>query len=475
MKSAYRKTFVLDTLAMLIDWLTFNIALLICNAFGWWGAQTGGSLPIELLAFNVSYLLSIAIVRSSFHHRWSTIASILRNAFIVSLLITLFNSAILGMAHLPVPGYLRSLTVFAVIFLLITLERLSSRKMLMHLRLLGYDAIRAVLVGDTLAASDLIRVMDDEINGYDMIGVFSDSEPEKVERKGRRLKKEDRFIELTWLGKIADAEKWVTEHGIDEVYICADKSYDSAITSLQKVCMNKMTRVFYVPGSYSDLKRNPRTVMFGDTRVLSLYNEPLLSAPNRILKRVFDVCFSLVVLCTIFPIALVVVFILTKITMPGPIFFGQKRTGYDGRTFTCYKFRSMKVNKEADSVQATKDDSRITKWGHIMRHTNIDELPQFFNVLIGDMSVVGPRPHMLAHTDYYSRIISDYMVRHYVKPGITGWAQINGCRGETSTVDEMALRVEKDIWYIENWSLWLDLQIILKTTINIFKNDKKAY
>lgn len=475
MKSAYRKTFVLDTSAMLIDWLTFNIVLLICYFFGWWGAQTGGSLPIELLAFNVSYLLSITIIRSEFHHRWSTIASILRNSFIVSLLIVLFNSAILGMSHLPVPGYLRSLTVFAVMYPLISAERILSRKMLMHLRLLGHDAVCAVLVGDILAASDLIRVMDDEINGYKIVGVFSDSEPEKVERKGRRLKEEDRFIELNRLGRIADAEKWVSEHDIDEAYLCVDKSQSDAVTSLQKVCTKKMTRVFYVPDSYSAGKRSPHAMKFGDARIMSLYNEPLLSVPNRMLKRLFDICFSLIVLCTIFPIVFIVVFILTKITMPGPIFFGQKRTGYDGHTFTCYKFRSMKVNHEADSVQATKDDSRVTKWGHIMRHTNIDELPQFFNVLIGNMSVVGPRPHMLAHTDYYSRIISDYMVRHYVKPGITGWAQTNGCRGETSTVDEMALRVEKDIWYIENWSFWLDLQIILKTIINIFKNDKKAY
>ena len=460
---------------MLVDWLTFNVALFICHAFDWWGAQTGGSLPAELFVFNVSYLLSLIIIRSTFYHRWSTIATVLRNSFSVSLVTVLFNSAILGMAHLTVPGYLRSLTVFAVIFILVTAERILLRKAFMHLRSFGHDAIHAVIVGDTLAAGDVIRMMDDKIYGYDPVGVFSDSKPEKVERTGGKTNEDNAYIELRWLGKIADAEKWVAEHGIDEVYICTDKSHNDVITPLLKVCTSKMTRVFYVPDNNIAYKRNLRMKEFGSTRVMALYNEPLMNVSNRMLKRVFDICFSIVVLCTIFPIVLIIVFIVTKITMPGPVFFGQKRTGYDGETFTCYKFRSMKANEEADSVQATKDDSRITKWGHIMRHTNIDELPQFFNVLIGDMSVVGPRPHMLTHTEYYSRKISDYMVRHYVKPGITGWAQTTGSRGETSTVDEMALRVEKDIWYIEHWSFWLDLQIILKTVVSIFKNDKKAY
>lgn len=161
--------------------------------------------------------------------------------------------------------------------------------------------------------------------------------------------------------------------------------------------------------------------------------------------------------------------------MPGPIFFKQKRTGYDGKDFWCYKFRSMKVNNDSDKVQATQDDPRVTKWGHFMRHTNIDELPQFINVLMGDMSIVGPRPHMLAHTEYYSEKIGDYMIRHYVKPGITGWAQTHGERGETKTVEDMARRVEKDIWYIENWGFWLDIQIIFKTVMNVFVGDDKAY
>ena len=216
-------------------------------------------------------------------------------------------------------------------------------------------------------------------------------------------------------------------------------------------------------------------VQFGDTYVLALYNEPLQSLSSRMVKRTFDIIFSGLFLCTLFPIIYIVVAAITKFTMPGPIFFKQTRTGYDGKDFLMYKFRSMKVNSDADTKQATKDDDRVTPWGRFLRHSSIDELPQFINVFLGDMSVVGPRPHMLAHTEYYSQRISDYMIRHYVKPGITGWAQTHGERGETKEVEDMARRVEKDIWYVEHWSLSLDLHIIVKTIRDAIVGDSKAY
>lgn len=161
--------------------------------------------------------------------------------------------------------------------------------------------------------------------------------------------------------------------------------------------------------------------------------------------------------------------------MPGPIFFRQKRNGLNDKEFYCYKFRSMKVNAEADTLQATKDDPRKTRWGNIMRKTNIDELPQFINVLLGDMSIVGPRPHMLKHTEEYSKLINKYMVRHFVKPGITGWSQVTGYRGETKELKDMEGRVIGDIWYIEHWSFWLDIYIIYKTVRNAIHGEKNAY
>ena len=167
--------------------------------------------------------------------------------------------------------------------------------------------------------------------------------------------------------------------------------------------------------------------------------------------------------------------IIIKSESAGPILFRQKRSGKNNKAFWCYKFRSMKVNKTSDKLQATKNDARVTKVGAFLRKTSIDELPQFLNVLAGNMSVVGPRPHMLTHTDEYRHIIDQYMVRLFLKPGITGWAQINGYRGETKNHDQMKNRVEHDIWYMENWSIKQDIKIIYKTLVNAIKGEENAY
>jgi putative colanic acid biosynthesis UDP-glucose lipid carrier transferase len=233
--------------------------------------------------------------------------------------------------------------------------------------------------------------------------------------------------------------------------------------------------LFYsVPNVRNYLKRKMNMALYGDVPVLYISEIPLNRPGNKLFKRVFDIVVSVIFLVFFFPWIYLIVGAIIKLTMPGPVFFKQKRTGLDGREFWCYKFRSMKVNDEADSVQATKDDPRKTKFGNFMRHTNIDELPQFWNVLMGTMSIVGPRPHMLKHTEVYSQLISKYMVRHFVKPGITGWAQVTGCRGETHELWQMERRVRKDIWYIENWSFLLDLKIIWLTIWEVIsgKNDE---
>jgi len=214
--------------------------------------------------------------------------------------------------------------------------------------------------------------------------------------------------------------------------------------------------------------------LIDDIEVFTTYEIPLQNSVNRTVKRLFDVVLSLVFLiptALIFPI----VFIIMKIQSPGPILFKQKRTGLDGKDFEMLKFRSMHVNKDADKVQATKDDPRKYPFGDFMRKTNIDELPQFLNVLKGDMSIVGPRPHMLLHTEMYSHLIDKYMVRHFVKPGLTGWAQVTGYRGETKELWQMEGRVRRDIWYMEHWSIWLDLRIVWLTMKTIFVPDKNAY
>jgi putative colanic acid biosynthesis UDP-glucose lipid carrier transferase len=215
--------------------------------------------------------------------------------------------------------------------------------------------------------------------------------------------------------------------------------------------------------------------LMGNVPVLTLREEPLLSASNRVKKRVFDVVVSIAFLLLVYWWVYLIVATIIKITSPGPVYFKQLRNGMNGKEFTCIKFRSMRVNKDAGKVQATKNDPRKTKFGNFMRKTSIDELPQFLNVLKGDMSLVGPRPHMLSHTKEYSGLIDKYMVRHLVKPGITGLAQVTGFRGETKELSQMEGRVRQDIWYVENWSFFLDIRILFLTFYNAIRGDKQAY
>jgi putative colanic acid biosynthesis UDP-glucose lipid carrier transferase len=203
-------------------------------------------------------------------------------------------------------------------------------------------------------------------------------------------------------------------------------------------------------------------------------HEPLESTLNRAIKRSFDLVFSLLVIVLIFPWLFPVLMLIVKCTSRGPVFFKQERSGENNRTFWCYKFRTMRVNNLSDELQATKNDVRITPIGKFLRRSNLDELPQFFNVLAGDMSVVGPRPHMLKHTKDYSALINSFLVRHLVRPGITGWAQVCGFRGETINIEQMEKRVEYDIWYIENWSFLLDLKIVYLTVRNMLNGNKNA-
>ncbi|MFI5132165.1 MAG: exopolysaccharide biosynthesis polyprenyl glycosylphosphotransferase, partial [Chitinophagales bacterium] len=209
--------------------------------------------------------------------------------------------------------------------------------------------------------------------------------------------------------------------------------------------------------------------------IISLRNEPLEDWGNRISKRIFDITVSFLIVALILSWLIPIISLLIFLESGGPIFFIQLRTGKNKRSFGCLKFRSMHLNKNADTQQASPLDNRITKLGRFLRRTSLDELPQFLNVLKGDMSIVGPRPHMLKHTDEYSKLIGQYMVRQFVKPGITGWAQINGFRGETKNVLQMQRRVEHDLWYLENWNLLLDIKIFFMTIINVMRGEKNAF
>ncbi|MCU7548277.1 undecaprenyl-phosphate glucose phosphotransferase [Chitinophagaceae bacterium LB-8] len=274
---------------------------------------------------------------------------------------------------------------------------------------------------------------------------------------------------------VEGATKASVDFQVNEIYSTISPEQDPRIYQIMQHADQECIRFKIVP-DLSVFINCPVSVSYlNDLPVLSLHKEPLDNLGNMVKKRLFDIVFSLFVIIFILSWLIPILSLLIFLESPGPVFFLQYRTGKDKKIFKCFKFRSMKVNGDSNLRQATKDDDRLTKIGKFIRRTSLDEYPQFFNVLLGNMSIVGPRPHMLKHTNDYSKLISRYMVRQFLKPGITGWAQVNGFRGETKTLDQMQQRVEHDIWYMENWSLWLDVRIIFLTVFNAVKGEKNAY
>jgi Undecaprenyl-phosphate glucose phosphotransferase len=251
-------------------------------------------------------------------------------------------------------------------------------------------------------------------------------------------------------------------------------TYTQKIKSLVDFCDQNMIRFKIVPDFRGFLFKRVNIDFYDDVPVVTLRDEPLTDLTNRFFKRVFDVLFSALVIIFVLTWLYPIIAILIKLSSKGPVLFKQARSGVGNMEFMCYKFRSMTQSVEADTKQASKGDTRITKLGAFLRKSSLDEFPQFINVFMGDMSIVGPRPHMLLHTEEYSALINKYMVRQLVKPGITGAAQIKGYRGETKELKDMEGRVRLDVWYIENWSLSVDINIIFYTVWNIFKGDENA-
>lgn len=261
----------------------------------------------------------------------------------------------------------------------------------------------------------------------------------------------------------------------DELYLCASHREKDDIKRISNMCDQRLVGFFYIPMSVESLGINLKREMLDDIDIYTTYESPLDNPVNKVMKRGADIILASFFIIVPTALFFIIIYFVLKFQSPGPVLFKQQRTGLDGKAFTMYKFRSMHINSEADNKQATKGDKRVFPLGSFMRRMSIDELPQLWNVLKGDMSIVGPRPHMIAHTEEYSRLIDKFMVRHFVKPGITGWSQVTGCRGETKELWQMEERVKRDIWYMENWTIWLDIRIIWLTVKTIFVHDKKAY
>nr|WP_321233997.1 undecaprenyl-phosphate glucose phosphotransferase [uncultured Psychroserpens sp.] len=269
--------------------------------------------------------------------------------------------------------------------------------------------------------------------------------------------------------------EYLKQENVDEIYCSISELTNTQLLQVIDFADNNLKILKFLPDNKEIYAKKLKYEYYDYIPILSLRNIPLDDSFTMIIKRTFDIIFSSLVIIFILSWLTPVVAILIKLESKGPIFFKQSRNGFNYKEFDCYKFRSMTPNKDAHLYQATRGDQRITRVGRFIRKTSIDELPQFFNVLFGDMSVVGPRPHMVSHTNMYAKRIDKFMVRHFVKPGITGLAQVSGFRGEVETDKDIIGRVKYDIFYIENWSLLLDLKIISLTFVNAIKGEDKAY
>ena len=444
----------------LIKWLViagdFVVLNLLMSAFAKWHWQMAdwgvGMKEVYILVNNIALMLSLSQFQTIVHLRVVGAGEMLRRVLGLVSLQSLLAYFLWKLFAYNVPVRWLVLEIGSLFVAILVIKRLIERWVVKLSREAGRNTRMVTLVGSN---SELLAVKEKLANdatlGYKIINHFEQAED--------------------FLSAIAASDNQFIG---EELYLCISRKRKDIIQQISGICDSKLVRFYYVPVSVESICLNLKRELMDDIEVFTTYENPLQSPVNRLVKRLFDIMLSIPLLALV-ALTFPVIWIIIKIQSPGPIIFKQERTGLDGESFKMYKFRSMHVNREADLKQALKDDPRKFPFGNLMRKTSIDELPQFWNVLKGDMSIVGPRPHMLAHTEMYAQLIKKYMVRHFVKPGITGWAQVKGYRGETKELWQMEGRVRRDIWYMENWSVWLDIRIVWLTFKSLFRHDENAY
>lgn len=352
-----------------------------------------------------------------------------------------------------------------VTFLVLVGYRGGIRLFLAYYRKKGLHVRKVAIVGDGKIGCCLADIMQkNSYLGYQVVGFYDDNQKMCSRRPSG----------ITLCGDTKQAVRDAQEGKFHELYLCLSLGAEERIIALLNELADSSVIVKYVPDFFAfDLLH----AQWGDLKgipVVSVYDSPMSSTSARCIKRIEDIVIASLIMLVVWPL-MALIAIGVKLSSPGPVFYRQTRVGWNGQPFTILKFRTMVVHSEDGIVtQATSDDKRVTRFGRLLRKTSLDELPQLINVLCGQMSLVGPRPHALLHHEYYNRLIDKYMQRHLIKPGLTGYAQINGLRGETRTVDQMAMRVEKDRYYISNWSLMMDLKIIIVSALRGWTN-KNAY
>jgi putative colanic acid biosynthesis UDP-glucose lipid carrier transferase len=472
-----RYVFLLIVIFNLFDALALNSSFFLLHFLGIING-TSGKIFLSgtfLIVFNLSWLIS-AIVNRLYKYKTVQSAKEIRKRFVY----TFIGHNLIVTAYLFFAGstfnntiryifcmFLIEVFAFLLARIIIYLSETFFFKAKPHskrIAILGYNGI-----GQKLEEYFLQHKLAFNFSGYftDVDNPVNDDNPTNDNK----------------LNTLKNSIHYAIENHLDEVYSTLFPENCEGLSKILELAEQHCVRVKFATSFIQYLheaekfdKLNYNLICFyGGIPILDTRIEPLSLLKNRILKRFFDVVFSLLIIIFILSWLMPVIMIIIKLESAGPVIFSQLRSGKDNKPFWCYKFRSMHVNNVSNEQQATKNDSRVTKTGAFMRRTSIDELPQFFNVLLGNMSVVGPRPHMLKHTEEYRFIIDKYMVRHFLKPGITGWAQVNGYRGETRNHDDMLKRVEHDIWYLENWSILEDVRIIVKTVLNAVTGEENAY
>lgn len=407
----------------------------------------------------VTYLIvgwSIASIKTNFYevYRFTKVTRIFSIIVIQSIVFALLVFAFFGYnTHIAVSNLELTPYILKVI-LVIASAKISVYYLLKRYRkVLGGNYRNTVILGKTKRSKQLFSFFENNPDyGYKCLNIYDFN-----------------TIELR------EIFKQIISSEVDEIYASISSLNDKQINLLIDFADNNLKVLKFIPDNKDVYSKQIQYDYYGVQPIISLRKIPLDDNINRLIKRSFDFIFSSLVLIFVLSWLTPLIAIIIRLESKGPVFFKQKRNGRNNKEFYCYKYRSMKPNPEADIHQVRKNDKRITGVGRFMRKTSMDELPQFYNVLLGDMSVVGPRPHMVSHTNMYAENIDKFMVRHFVKPGITGLAQVNGYRGEVETENDIKNRVKYDIFYLENWSVLMDIKVILQTIINAIKGEKKAY
>lgn len=436
--------------------ISYLIDLLVINLFAY-------LLPINLQSpilfhtyISLAWIIIALIIKFYVIYRYTKVTQILILLFRQFFFFFLILYAFIGFFKQPNMSRLALAKYAIFVFLAIsTIKFISYFLLLKYRQKIKGNTRNVVVIGKNKKTEQLINVFNERTEyGYEF--------------KRQFCPREKNF-------DIRSCFLYIVEQQIDEIYCSVSELKNEELSDFIAFADNNLKTLKFLPDNKNIFSKKLKFEYYDYLPILSLRDIPLHNPINSLLKRTFDIVFSLIVVFGLLIWVTPILALIITLESKGPVFFVQKRTGFDNKEFTCFKFRSMALNPSSDLEQAGKNDMRVTKIGRFLRKTSIDEMPQFYNVLFGNMSVVGPRPHMIRHTDEYANRVDKYMLRHFVKPGITGLAQVRGYRGEIEKDSDIQNRIKFDIFYIENWSFFLDIKIIIQTILNGFSGEEKAY